>query len=37
MNAFPNNKLDKEVYIKLLDGFKLSGKVGRLLRAFYGF
>ena len=36
MNAFPNSELDEEVYVELPDGFKLSGKVGRLLRALYG-
>ena len=36
VNAFPNSKLDKEVYIELPDGYKLPGKVGRLLRALYG-
>jgi hypothetical protein len=35
INAFPNSKLDEEVYIKLLNGYKLLGKVGRLLRALY--
>ena len=36
VNAFPNSKLDEEVYVELPDGFKLLGKVGRLLRALYG-
>ena len=36
VNAFPNSKLDEEVYIELPDGYKLPGKVGRLLRALYG-
>jgi hypothetical protein len=36
INAFPNSELDEEVYIELSDGFKLSGKVGRLLQALYG-
>ena len=36
VNAFPNSELDEEVYVELPDGFKLSGKVGRLLRALYG-
>jgi len=36
VNAFPNSKLDEEVYVELPDGYKLSGKVGRLLRALYG-
>ena len=36
VNAFPNCELDEEVYIELPDGFKASGKVGRLLRALYG-
>jgi hypothetical protein len=36
INAFPNYELDEEVYIKLPDGFKVLGKVGRLLRALYG-
>ena len=36
MNAFPNSELDEEVYVELPDGYKLPGKVGRLLRALYG-
>jgi Reverse transcriptase (RNA-dependent DNA polymerase) len=36
VNAFPNSELDEEVYIELSDGFKLLGKMGRLLRALYG-
>jgi Reverse transcriptase (RNA-dependent DNA polymerase) len=36
VNAFPNSELDEEVYIELPDGYKLPGKVGRLLRALYG-
>jgi hypothetical protein len=36
VNAFPNSELDEEVYVELPDGYKLSGKVGRLLRALYG-
>ena len=36
VNAFPNSELDEEVYIELPDGYKLLGKVGRLLRALYG-
>jgi hypothetical protein len=36
VNAFLNSELDEEVYVELLDGFKISGKVGRLLRALYG-
>ena len=36
VNAFPNSKLDEEVYIELPDRYKLPGKVGRLLRALYG-
>ena len=36
VNAFPNSKLDEEVYVELPDGYKLSGKVGRLLRALHG-
>ena len=36
VNAFPNSELEEEVYVELPDGFKLSGKVGRLLRALYG-
>jgi hypothetical protein len=36
VNAFPNSELDEEVYVELPDGFKISGKVGRLLRALYG-
>jgi len=36
VNAFPNSKLDEEVYVELPDGYKASGKVGRLLRALYG-
>jgi Reverse transcriptase (RNA-dependent DNA polymerase) len=36
VNAFLNSKLDEEVYVELPDGFKLLGKVGRLLRALYG-
>jgi hypothetical protein len=35
VNVFSNSELDEEVYIELSDGFKISGKVGRLLRAFY--
>ena len=36
VNAFPNSELDEEVYVELPDGYKLSGKVGHLLRALYG-
>jgi len=36
VNAFPNSELDEEIYVELPDGYKLSGKVGRLLRALYG-
>ena len=36
VNAFPNSELDEEVYVELPDGYKLPGKVGRLLRALYG-
>ena len=36
VNAFPNSELDEEVYVELPDGYKLTGKVGRLLRALYG-
>jgi hypothetical protein len=36
VNAFPNSELDEKVYIELPDGFKASGKIGRLLRALYG-
>ena len=36
VNAFPNSELDEEVHVELPDGYKLSGKVGRLLRALYG-
>ena len=35
VNAFPNSEFDEEVYIKLPDGYKLPGKIGRLLRALY--
>ena len=36
VNAFPNSELDEEVYIELLDGYKVANKIGRLLRALYG-
>jgi hypothetical protein len=36
VNAFPNSELDKKVYVELPDGFKISEKVRRLLRALYG-
>ena len=36
MNAFLNSELDEEIYVELPDGYKLSSKVGRLLRALYG-
>ncbi|RMZ74983.1 hypothetical protein DV736_g6713, partial [Chaetothyriales sp. CBS 134916] len=36
VNAFPNSKLDEEVFVELPDGFKQPGVVGRLLRALYG-
>ena len=35
INAFPNNKLNKKIYIKFLDDYKLLNKIGRLLRALY--
>jgi hypothetical protein len=36
MNAFLNSELNEEVYMELPDGYKFPGKIGRLLRAFYG-
>ena len=36
VNTFLNSELDEEIYVELPDGFKLSGKVERLLRALYG-
>jgi hypothetical protein len=36
MNAFPNSELDEEIYVELPNDFKLSGKIGHLLRALYG-
>jgi len=31
VNAFPNSKLNKEVYVKLLNDYKLLEKIERLL------
>src|SRR6266699_5272030 len=35
VNVFPNAKLDEEVYIELLDGFKIQGKIALLLQTLY--
>lgn len=36
VSAFINSDLDEEVYCELPDGFKLPGKIIRLLKALYG-
>ena len=35
VNTFPNAKFDEEVYIELLDGFKIQGKIALLLQTLY--
>src|SRR6266566_7497722 len=35
VNAFPNVKFDEVVYIELLDGFKIQGKIALFLQALY--
>src|SRR6266566_1141394 len=36
VNVFPNAKFDEVVYIELLNGFKIQGKIALLLQALYG-
>jgi len=36
VNAFPNAKFDKVVYIELLDRFKIQGKIALFLQVLYG-